>query len=274
MYASLFLLAALLALAQSATYEVDCEWYGVTPVSFYINVGDTVIWKSTNTSQSHWIVRVTANFSGTLFDNVPNSPMTIAPQLLHYSYTFTEADYANEDQGFFWADLLNPYTAVYGLVTMARPDDVILDFQVFENALNPADSNPPFATADALYPLNATIMAGQRVVFRDALEPYLTHQISAGDGRNHWAACLTTPWVHTYQFTRFSTYWSWKFDTVGRYSWNCLVHPHEFGFINVCESKRDRHGVLVPNPNKCGKWQRCQNSWRIGRQIEDDEENP
>jgi len=268
-YHSILLLISLFAVAftDPTTYYVDVDWYSVTPVSLYINPGDTVVWFSTNASQSHWIIRIFANFSGSDLSSIPFSPLVIGPELLNYSLTFTEADIANEGQGFQWADALNPFASLYGTVNIARPDDVILDFNVFSEPANPGSSNPPFAVATAIYPLNATIMTGQRVIFRDAIETLIIHQISAGDGRNHLAACLTMPWVHTYSFGTRSRYWAWEFDTVGKFSWNCLIHPNEYGFIHVCEKKLE-NGVYVPDPERCGKWQRCQNS----RHLAEDEE--
>jgi len=255
---------------QGAHYYIDVDWFQISPVSNYVQVGDTVTWFSTNTSQSHWIVRVLHNFSGTQFGSIPQSDLVVGPALLNYSHTFTEADYAIEDQGFNWADLLNPSVSLFGVVHIARPDDVILNFHEFDVPENPGASTPPFAIETAIYPLNATIMAGQRVIFRDYIETYITHQISAGDGRNHLAACTTMPWVHTYSFTRNSLYWAWRFDDVGKFSWNCLVHPNEFGFIHVCE-KHKVNGVWVPNPDRCGKWQRCENSQHPS-DLADDEE--
>jgi len=259
MFKFLLVLCCLFLVTPAAEHLIDCEWTGITPISTYINVGDTVTWFGTNVSQSHWIARIFANFSTIWANSVPNSPLVFAPTPFSYSYTFTEADYAIEEQGFRWADALNPTSSVFGVVHIARPDDVILNFHEFDDPTNPADSNPPYAVETAIYPLNATIMVGQRVIFRDYDEPLIIHQISAGDGRNYRAACLTMPWEHTYQFTRRSLYWAWTFTKPAKYSWNCLVHPNEYGFIQVCE-KHQVHGVWVPDLSKCGKWQRCDKS--------------
>jgi len=234
-------------LANAATYRIDVDYYQIYPVSTYVQIGDTVTWFGLNVSQAHEITRVENDFSGawnSSTGDVPNSGTPTFGVPFTYSYTFTHADLAYEGQGFAWADFYNPYSAAFGIVHIAHSDDKILQFELFANPTAPATSTPPFAL-DTNYPRNVTVVPGQRVIWLDAEEPYISHMISVGNGPNYRAACLTVPWSHTFAFTRRSSYWAWTFTAPARYSWNCLIHPNEFGFVNVCEGR------------DCGDWVPC-----------------
>jgi len=243
-----------LVLANAATFHIDVDYYQIYPVSTYVQINDTVTWYSSSTSQVHFIARVANDFSGGFTGpgaNVPLSSVNTFGTTFSYSHTFTAADLTYEGQGYAWADFYNPYSAAFGIVHIAHPTDVRLEFDLFAIPSAPATSNPPFAL-DTNYPLNVTVAPGTRVIWSDLDEQYISHMISVGDGQNYRAACTTTPWTHTFAFNRRSLYWAWTFETVGKYSWNCLIHPNEFGFVSVCDG---------PNGNHCGTWQKCVNPY-------------
>jgi len=253
----LFCLLACLVLANAATtFTIDVDYFQIYPVSTYVTSGDTVTWFSTSTSQLHFIARVANDFSGEYNTSAPGAfvPFSSVNQFgstFSYSYTFTDTDLAYEGQGFAWADFYNPASAAFGIVHIAHSTDVRLEFDLFAIPNAPATSNPPFAL-DTNYPLNTTVAPGTRVIWSDLDETLISHMISTGDGNNYRAACTTRPWTHTFAFNRRSLYWAWTFNTVGKYSWNCLIHPNEFGFVNVCDG---------PNGNHCGTWQKCENPY-------------
>jgi len=252
----LFCLLACLVLANAVptTYTIDVDYFQIYPVSTYVQVGDTVTWFCTSTSQQHLIGRVANDFSGAFDPTQPGAfvPSSYPPNAMFtpfsYSYTFTSADLSYEGQGFAWADFFNPASAAFGIVHIAHPTDVRLEFDLFAIPTAPASSNPPFAL-DTNYPLNATVAPGTRIIWSDLDETLISHMISLGDGSNYRSACTTRPWTHTFAFTRRSSYWAWTFTTVGKFSWNCLIHPNEFGFINVCDG---------PHGGHCGTWQKCE----------------
>jgi len=256
----LFCLLACLVLANAANFQIDVDYYQTYPVSTYLQVGDSVTWFCTSTVQQHFIGRIAQDFSGGFDTTKPGAFVPFSGpgggngNTFTYTYVFTAADQAYEGQGFYWGDFFNPASAAFGIVHIARATDVRIEFDLFANPAFPAGSNPPFAL-DTNYPLNTTVAPGTRVIWSDLDETLISHMISIGDGKNYRAACLTRPWSHTFAFTRRSLFWAWTFDTVGKYSWNCLIHPNEFGFVSVCDG---------PNGNHCGTWQKCENPYGDG----------
>jgi len=265
--AKLFCFLASLILANAfTTFYIDVDYYQIYPVSTYVQVGDTVNWFGTNTSQLHLISRVANDFSGGFTgpgSNVPLGGPNAPGQPFTYSHVFSHQDLSYEGQGFAWADFYNPYSSAFGVVHIAHPTDVRLEFDLFAIPTAPATSNPPFAV-DTNYPLNVTIAPGTRLIWSDLDEQYISHMISIGDGPNYRSACVTRPWTHTFAFTRRSLYWAWTFETVGKFSWNCLIHPNEFGFVNVCSGPHGTH---------CGNWQGCENPYGNSDQGNQDNQN-
>jgi len=252
----LFCFLACLVLANATTFTIDVDYFQIYPVSTYVQPGDKVTWFCSDPTQFHFIGRVKNDFSGGFDPSapgafVPFSSVNAPNTSFSYSYTFTSADLSYEGQGFAWADFYNPASAAFGVVHIAHLTDVRIEFDLFANPTAPGSSIPPFAL-DTNYPINKTVAPGTRVIWSDLDESLISHMISIGDGQNYRAAGTTRPWTHTFAFTRRSLYWAWTFDTVGRFSWNCLIHPNEYGYLNVCDG---------PNGNHCGVWQKCENPY-------------
>jgi len=240
-------------LASSAEIFIDVDWNQIYPASNYIQVGDTVTWFGTDPTQVHAIWRLKSDFSGSWDLGAPGFipqsgfPSGV-PGPFSFSHKFIQDDIQYEDQGFIWGDILHPQGASFGVVYVARSNDVFISVDLWANPTAPSQSNPPFLVASD-YPRNATVAVGQRVIWEDYDEPLISHMLSIGDKQNYRTACTEGEWQHTFAFTRRSSIWAHVFTAVGRFNWNCLIHPNEFGFINVC------------NGNNCGGWTSCPNPY-------------
>jgi len=250
-------LSFILASSTPTEHRIDVDWNQIYPASNYIQLGDTVTWFGTDPTQVHAIWRLKPDFSGSWdFGTpgfIPQSPFPPLAGAFNFSYTFTSADVQFEDQGFIWGDILHPYGASFGVIYVARDDDVFIEVDLWANSTSPGSTNPPFLVASD-YPRNATLTVGQRVVWEDYDEPLISHMISLGNKKNYRTACTTGEWQHTFAFTRRSSVWAHVFTDLGRFTWNCLIHPNEFGFINVCND----------NGNHCGDWTACPNPYQDG----------
>jgi len=247
-------LSFILASSTPTEHRIDVDWNQIYPASNYIQLGDTVTWFGTDPTQVHAIWRLKSDFSGswdfTAPGFIPQSPFSTPGAAFSFSHIFTASDLQYEDQGFIWGDILHPQGASFGVVYVSRPNsvyntpDVFVEVDLWANPQSPAASNPPFLTASD-YPRNATVAPGQRVIWEDYDEPLISHMISIGNKQNYRTACTTGQWQHTFAFTRRSSVWAHVFNTVGHFNWNCLIHPNEFGFIDVCHN------------GNCGGWTAC-----------------
>lgn len=217
------LLLSFISVLQAQTVHRVCvDWDTIAPISVYMQPGDIITFFGTQPTQSHWIVQVFANFTGQNF----TGPLTGVPQpgVFEYNVTLTSDD----DNGIPWADLFNPATAVFGIVYIARPDDVSITWTVFK-------TSPPSASNFALddkYPYNITILKGQRVVWDASSEPLLNHVVYFTDLQ--WQASIGCPWAHPWVSNRNFHHFVWTFDAVGSYRYICGIHTSMRGVIKVC----------------------------------------
>jgi len=203
-------------------HPVDVTWNAIFPSSVYLQPGDVINFFATNASEAHWIVQVLPDFSGQNF----TGPLTGVPQPGVFSYNVTITD--DMSNGLPWADLLNPDTAGFGIVYVARPTDVFVNWTVFL-------THPPSLSNYALdtkYPYNITVTEGQRVVWDSSLEPRLNHVVYFTDLQ--WQASIGCPWAHPWVSNRNFKYFVWTFTQVGTYRYICGVHTSMRGTVKVC----------------------------------------
>jgi len=216
---------SLVSLLHSVLVRVDVGYLAIYPTSSWLRPGDTLEFFDTSNS-SHYIVSITQNFSGVdptgPFSNIGGGP-------LGYSYKVNVTD-SHAVQGFLWSDLLNPATSAFGVVYVARSNDVFIEWGVFA-------THPPAASGYALknYTDNPTtsftIAQGQRVVWNSTLEDLLNHPVLFTD--NNWHATIGCPFNHALVSNRNFHYFAWEYDFVGAFHYICAVHPSMFGTITV-----------------------------------------
>jgi len=213
----------LLGLLQAVTvYRVNVDWDSTAPVSVYMQPGDIVTFYGTKSTEAHWIVQVLDDFSGQNF----SGPLTGVPQpgVFEYNVSIT----SDTSNGIPWADFYNPAIAVFGILYIARPDDVFINWNVFKTS-PPSLSN--FALDDK-YPYNVTILKGQRVVWDSSAEPLLNHVVYFTDLQ--WQASIGCPFAHPWVANRNFQHFVWTFNDVGSYRYICGIHTSMRGTIKVC----------------------------------------
>jgi len=216
-------LVCLLSVLHAAVVRVDVSWNAIFPSSSWLQPGDILQFYGTNASESHEILTILPDFSGpNLTGQINSGPQ---PGIFTFNVTITDD---RSQQGILWADVLNPASAGFGIVYVARTNDVFINWTVFQ-------THPPSDSGFALnsqYPLQVNITRGQRVVWDASLEPLLNHAVFFADRLFH--ATIGCPFNHPLVSNRNFHRFAWQFDLLGKFNFICGVHFSMNGTVSVC----------------------------------------
>jgi len=218
-----FLCLTLTVVVYSAVVQVNVDYDAIYPTSSYLQPGDTLQFVGTK-NESHFLVTVLPDFSGPNFTGQVNS----GPQSGFLSYSVNIVDDRSQ-QGIIWSDLSNPATSAFGVIYVARTNDYVINFNVFQN-------HPPGPTyqLSTQYPKNVQIGKGRRVVWDTSEEPLLNHPLLFADRQFH--GTIGCPFSHPFVSNRNFHHFAYQFNQVGKYNFICGVHYNMNGTIHVCET--------------------------------------